>query len=231
MTRAEEIAAALHAWEKIKTRRGARFVLIERGNVLAYFLRESQPEPAAPARCPGCGGNGEIEGGAFTAFPCSKCGGTGKTKPAPAVGEDETLLVQWHDDIVPHASPISSPIVKVGNALAARLRVALADVARLTEERDNALKDGAEANRIARWFTERYNTLKAASERTPERNAGVIAALTEANEELKDALTVSRAALAAAVAKERDACADICDQEATCEGIAQKCAERIRAER
>lgn len=33
----------------------------------------------------------------------------------------------------------------------------------------------------------------------------------------------------AAIAKEREACADICDQHATCEGTAQLCAEAIRA--
>jgi hypothetical protein len=32
-----------------------------------------------------------------------------------------------------------------------------------------------------------------------------------------------------AVAAEREACADICDQHATIEGIAQRCAEQIRA--
>jgi len=31
------------------------------------------------------------------------------------------------------------------------------------------------------------------------------------------------------VAREREACADICDSEATCEGIAQKCDNAIRA--
>lgn len=31
------------------------------------------------------------------------------------------------------------------------------------------------------------------------------------------------------VAAEREACADICDQHATCEGTAQLCAEAIRA--
>ena len=36
-------------------------------------------------------------------------------------------------------------------------------------------------------------------------------------------------AIEAAVKAERDACADICDQEATCEGIAQLCKERIMA--
>ncbi len=30
-------------------------------------------------------------------------------------------------------------------------------------------------------------------------------------------------------AREREACADICDQHATCEGVAQLCAEAIRA--
>jgi hypothetical protein len=30
-------------------------------------------------------------------------------------------------------------------------------------------------------------------------------------------------------AQEREACADICDQHATCEGVAQLCAEAIRS--
>jgi len=34
---------------------------------------------------------------------------------------------------------------------------------------------------------------------------------------------------ALAAAAEREACADICDQHASVEGIAQRCAERIRA--
>ncbi len=35
--------------------------------------------------------------------------------------------------------------------------------------------------------------------------------------------------VAALLAAERAACADICDQHATCEGVAQLCAEAIRA--
>lgn len=38
-----------------------------------------------------------------------------------------------------------------------------------------------------------------------------------------------RAYAARAVAAEREACADICDQHASVEGIAQRCAEAIRA--
>ena len=37
-----------------------------------------------------------------------------------------------------------------------------------------------------------------------------------------------RAYAAAAVARERARCSDICDQNASCEGIAQKCAAAIR---
>jgi hypothetical protein len=33
----------------------------------------------------------------------------------------------------------------------------------------------------------------------------------------------------ALLAAEREACADICDQHATCEGVAQLCAEAIRS--
>lgn len=40
---------------------------------------------------------------------------------------------------------------------------------------------------------------------------------------------LARAAYAAGVAAEREACADICDQNASVEGIAQRCAAAIRA--
>ena len=44
-----------------------------------------------------------------------------------------------------------------------------------------------------------------------------------------DALKAATAAAQAAVEAERAACADICDQHASIEGIAQKCAAEIRA--
>ena len=40
---------------------------------------------------------------------------------------------------------------------------------------------------------------------------------------------LARAAYEAGAAAEREACADICDQHASIEGIAQRCAEQIRA--
>jgi hypothetical protein len=40
---------------------------------------------------------------------------------------------------------------------------------------------------------------------------------------------LARAAYEAGAAAEREACADICDQHASVEGIAQRCAEQIRA--
>jgi len=40
---------------------------------------------------------------------------------------------------------------------------------------------------------------------------------------------LARASYAAGVAAEREACADICDQNASVEGIAQRCAAAIRA--
>ena len=42
---------------------------------------------------------------------------------------------------------------------------------------------------------------------------------------------LARAAYEAGAAAEREACADICDQHASVEGIAQRCAEQIRARR
>jgi len=44
-----------------------------------------------------------------------------------------------------------------------------------------------------------------------------------------DALKAATAAAQAAVEAERAACADICDQHASVEGIAQQCAAEIRA--
>jgi hypothetical protein len=44
-----------------------------------------------------------------------------------------------------------------------------------------------------------------------------------------DAMKAATAAVQAAVAAEREACADICDQHASIEGIAQQCAAEIRA--
>ena len=44
-----------------------------------------------------------------------------------------------------------------------------------------------------------------------------------------DVLALFEQAILAAVAEERERCADICDQHASVEGIAQKCAKAIRA--
>lgn len=44
-----------------------------------------------------------------------------------------------------------------------------------------------------------------------------------------DATKAACAAAVAAVTAEREACADICDQHASIEGIAQRCAAEIRA--
>lgn len=44
-----------------------------------------------------------------------------------------------------------------------------------------------------------------------------------------DAMKAATAAAQAAIEAEREACADICDQHASIEGIAQRCAAEIRA--
>lgn len=44
-----------------------------------------------------------------------------------------------------------------------------------------------------------------------------------------DAMEAATAAVQAAIEVEREACADICDQHASIEGIAQRCAAEIRA--
>ena len=44
-----------------------------------------------------------------------------------------------------------------------------------------------------------------------------------------DAMEAATAAAQAAIEAERKACADICDQHASIEGIAQRCAAEIRA--
>jgi hypothetical protein len=55
------------------------------------------------------------------------------------------------------------------------------------------------------------------------------ASLEAQNTELNDMLVAMEHAVAQVAAAEREACADICDQHASIEGIAQRCAAEIRA--
>jgi len=59
------------------------------------------------------------------------------------------------------------------------------------------------------------------------REAGIVDWSLHGRLESKEEALERFAALVAAA--EREACADICDQYSTCEGIAQKCAAAIRA--
>lgn len=87
-----------------------------------------------------------------------------------------------------------------------------ADVPRL--ERLAALVAAAEREKLAHWM----------------RNLGYATGHGDTTEALLDHLGTQIAeGLEAEVLMEREACADICDQHASVEGIAQRCAEQIRA--
>ena len=62
----------------------------------------------------------------------------------------------------------------------------------------------------------------------PEPEVGNGCQCYEETEKLWFTADQMRAYAAAAVARERARCSDICDQNASCEGIAQKCAAAIR---
>lgn len=126
----------------------------------------------------------------------------GSTKPAaPAVGEDEALLTHWHDDIVPHASAISSPIVKAGNALAARLRAALSDLGRVRQENDK-LNAGMAGGTYCAYCGYRVELDDMAASEVSEH---IRSCPKHPMREVEAERDEARAALSAAVAKEREA--------------------------
>ena len=95
--------------------------------------------------------------------------------------------------------------------LATRLRAALDDVARVREGRDRAVRD-------------RYDALSVKS-RDGLLSSEWIARTGRAERERDEA----RAALAAAVAEEREACAEICEMQRIVRGDLRSAAEEIRA--
>jgi hypothetical protein len=81
-------------------------------------------------------------------------------------------------------------------------------------ERFAALVAAAEREKLAHWM----------------RSMGYATGQGKTTEDLLDFLGVGIAeGLEAEVLMEREACADICDQHASVEGIAQRCADQIRA--
>lgn len=147
-SRAELVAAALERWETFKsdwphTKPGDNAFDI--GDALARLLRESQPV------CPDCGGSGGVEYDTHLHLPCA----CSQPEPAPVVGDDEALLAVL-DAAASHLTRTQDFELAQGvQAAATRHRAALADVARLTEERDSARASFyGNAEKAAQWFDE-----------------------------------------------------------------------------
>jgi phosphatidylserine/phosphatidylglycerophosphate/cardiolipin synthase-like enzyme len=84
----------------------------------------------------------------------------------------------------------------------------------IRDERFAALAAAAQREKLAHWM----------------RSLGYATGHGDSIEEMLDHLGTQIAeGLEAEVLMEREACADICDQHASVEGIAQRCAEQIRA--
>lgn len=139
--------------------RGAHHAMMEAGDEMARLLRESNPSTIS---------NGSME------------------PAAPAVGEDEALLEWTRQRKRFSAAPYE--LCEAGDALAARLRAALADVARLTRELATE-KDYTQSAYLA------------------AREAG------EACGKAVDERNEARAAAEAAVAEEREALLDFIGKE------------------
>lgn len=167
MTRPEQIAAALERWDaETNPIEGPSEIsmtgTIHAGDTLARLLRAANPpageeRAAEPATCTDCGGLGYVEEGAH---PCMKCDGTGKPEPAtPAVGEDAgadcecTCAAELAEKVRALLADVARLQKELDgttfreeryaeDAVGARLALedARAEVARLTEERDNTTK-------------------------------------------------------------------------------------------
>jgi hypothetical protein len=77
------------------------------------------------------------------------------------------------------------------------------------------------------------NELGGVSDALADRAAAELRRLVAENEALKLTVALQKASyergIKIGMEAEREACADICDQHASVEGIAQRCAEQIRA--
>lgn len=109
------------------------------------------------------------------------------------------------------------------------------DIMRMARETGDIETDrrGRETFSYDSYGLERFAALVAAAEREKVahwmRNCGYATGHGDAIEDLLDHLGTQIAeGLEAEVLMEREACADICDQHASIEGVAQRCAAEIR---
>jgi hypothetical protein len=118
-------------------------------------------------------------------------------------------------------------ILKLARVVGLRSAVLL----HIYDGREGALTDQelAELQRLERFFRLAYESGAAAQREKVAawmRNCGYATGHGDTIEDLLDHLGTQ---IAEKMKAEREACADICDQHASIEGIAQKCAAEIRA--
>lgn len=220
MTRPEEITAALSAWE-IETAQGHDLPsmpsVIAAGDALARLLRAANPpagaERATDAVCPVCKGSRVAhEWGFDDPQPCKFCA----EKPAtPAAGEDEALLRRMHQvDLNLNCSSHLAvhAMLDVLREAAARIRALRADVAR---ERDWRVQAEAERDRVLLRDDDALAEARAALAAEKIR-ADDLAAWVD-HYRTKEASALARAEAAesatkAAVKKEREICAVMCER-------------------